>query len=678
MKRQAAVAGKVIVAGLVLVGSVLGACLVLTDPKPATLPRRIGQWLTTPRPAEATSAAPAPALVEADVPPFSEVDFDDSGYGPAFAFTDPIQDPESLREMRDSVIGRNRRGIALLEGKLAALRPGDPATPHFTAQMNLLIGALWMYEGGWKQAGEHFARAQVADPEQPALSRANLEALRGVAELRRGEIENCVACCNESSCIVPLAAAAIHRQPSGSRAAIEHFTRYLKQRPEDLGAKWLLNVAHMTLGGYPDRVPPEFLLPLGRLAPPAGGSPLRMTNVAARAGLNRRGESMSGACLVDDFDGDGRVDVFMPTTDATKGAALLHNKGDGTFADVSAAAGLDEQSLSLNAVHADYDNDGDLDILVLRGAWESPRRMSLLRNRGDGTFDDVTLAARLGDPIATQGAAWADYDNDGWVDLYVAGEFKVDHPDDRNRGRLYHNERDGTFAEVGRAAGVTNDRFGKGVAWGDYDGDGRPDLYVSNRQEPNRLYHNEGDGKFADVTTTLGVAEPLRSFACWFFDYDNDGRLDLWVCPNGATLSDVVRDQLGRPTGGERPRLYRNVGGDRPFRDATAEAGLDRVVLPMGSNFGDVDNDGFLDIYLGTGRPAYSYLMPNVMFRNVEGRRFEDVTAATGTGHLQKGHGVAWADYDRDGDAEHGAGRVELLDDAVGVGHQPAAEVGEA
>ena len=204
--------------------------------------------------------------------------------------------------------------------------------------------------GGWKQAGAHFAQAQTADPEQPALSRANLEALRGVAELRRGEIENCVACCNESSCIVPLAAAAIHRQPSGSRAAIEHFTRYLRQRPEDLGAKWLLNVAYMTLGEYPDRVPGEFLLPLGRLAPPAGESPLRMTNVAARAGLNRRGESMAGACLVDDFDGDGRVDVFMPTTDATKGAALLRNKGDGTFVDVSTAAGLDDQGLALNAV----------------------------------------------------------------------------------------------------------------------------------------------------------------------------------------------------------------------------------------------------------------------------------------------------------------------------------------
>ena len=117
--------------------------------------------------------------------------------------------------------------------------------------------------------------------------------------------------------------------------------------------------------------------------------------MASKVGLNARGESMAGACLVDDFDGDGRLDVFMPTTDPSAGASLLRNKGDGTFEDVSETAGLADQVLSLNARHADYDNDGDLDILMLRGAWEVPRRMSLLRNKGDGTFSDVTLAAGL-------------------------------------------------------------------------------------------------------------------------------------------------------------------------------------------------------------------------------------------------------------------------------------------
>jgi hypothetical protein len=645
-----------------LIGLSLGVCILLTDPDPGTLPVRARRWLaassgqSTSPPADGRSASPprvaGGANPGAKVPLFSEDLFDDSGYSCAVVFAAPISDPASLAQMRDSVVGRSRRGIILLEGKLASLPPGDPTTPYHGTQLHLLIGSLLMYEGKWDEASTHFAKAQAADPARPAEFRANMDALRGVAALRRGEIENCVACCNESSCIFPLARAAVHLRPSGSREAIAHFTRYLRRRPEDIGVRWLLNVAYMTLGEYPERVPREFLLPLGRFASPEDGSPGRMVNVANRAGLNVRGESMAGGCLVDDFDGDGLLDLFMPTTDPTRGASLLRNRGDGTFEDRSESADLANQVLSLNACHADFDNDGALDIVMLRGGWESPRRMSLLRNRGDGTFEDVTLSAGLGAPIATQAAGWADYDNDGFVDLYVAGEFDVKYPDARNRGRLYRNRGDGTFEDVAAAAGVTNDRYGKGVAWGDYDDDGWPDLYVSNLEQPNRLYHNQGDGTFVDIAAVLGVTEPLYSFACWFWDYDNDGRLDLWVNPVRATLSDVIRDQLGQPTAGGRPRLYRNVGGQEPFRDVTAQLGLDRVVLPMGSNFGDLDNDGFLDIYLGTGRPSYAYLMPNVMFRNDGGRRFVDVTAATGTGHLQKGHGVAFADWDRDGDLD--------------------------
>ena len=126
---------------------------------------------------------------------------------------------------------------------------------------------------------------------------------------------------------------------------------------------------------------------------------------------------------------------------------FLHNRGDGTFEDRSAAAGLSSQVLSLNGCHADFDNDGLLDVLLLRGAWEVPRRMSLLRNR-NGVFEDVTLAAGLGEPISSQAAGWADYDNDGHIDLFVAGEFDATRPDPRNRCRLYHNRGNGTFEEV--------------------------------------------------------------------------------------------------------------------------------------------------------------------------------------------------------------------------------------
>lgn len=648
MRRSAVrLALKGLLVGSGLVVGCLVAAVALTDPNPATLPQRATRWLASrPWGTSASAATATTAGTEAGttqsvrpkvVPPFSDIAFDESGYSASIRFSKPIVDPSSLAEIRSSVEGRADRGIAFLQDKLSG---SDPPT---AGNIRLLIASLRMYRGDWAAASEEFARAQATDPSWPEAFRDNQTAARGVAALRRGEIENCVACCNESSCIFPLDARAVHQRTSGSREAIRRFTDYLHQRPEDLGVRWLLNVACMTLGEYPDGVPSEYRLPLGRLES-RPNDPRRMVNIATRVGLNVRGEAMAGSCLVDDFDNDGRLDVFMPTTDTDRGATFLLNKGDGTFRDASDAAGLKDQVLSLNACHADFDNDGNLDILMMRGAWEVPRRMSLLRNLG-GRFEDVTLAAGLGLPISSQAAAWADFDNDGLLDLYVAGELQANHPDARNRGRLYRNLGHGKFQDVAVEAGVTNDRFGKGVAWGDYDDDGDPDLYVANFNDPNRLYRNRGNGTFEDVAPTLHVTEPFDAFACWFWDFDDDGRLDLWINPNHATLSEVIRDQLGQPTTGERTRLYRNLGVEG-FRDVAAEVGADRVVLPMGSNFGDFDNDGCLDIYLGTGRPSYAYLMPNVLLRNENGRHFEDVTAATGTGHLQKGHGVAFADWD--------------------------------
>jgi FG-GAP-like repeat/ASPIC and UnbV len=586
--------------------------------------------------------------------------FDDSGYFFVTRFTGEVDDPNSLEQISKALQGRARRGIDHLRGILAEAPVGTSDASRHVAELHRAIGALYMYQGEFEAATREFEAARDAEPADSPLLKINNEVLLGMADLRRGEVENCVACCVEGSCIFPLVAAAIHAQPSGSRGAIQHFSTYLKQRPDDIGVRWLMNVAYMTLGEYPDKVPKDQLIPLEPFLSKidVGAFP----NVSARLGLDPGG-NMAGGSILDDFNGDGRIDVFTSTADPRRGARLFINRGDGSFDDQSKRAGLTDQIAALNCNQADFDNDGDLDVFLMRGAWEKPIRPTLLRNEGDGRFTDVTLKSGVGTPIASQASAWGDYDNDGDVDLFVAGEYLPNEsepgvpgkpgpePDPRNLCRLFRNDGNGTFTNVAEAAGVLNARRAKGAVWGDYDNDGWLDLYVSNAGQENRLYHNNGNGTFADVAPEMGVTEPIRSFACWFFDYDNDGRLDIFCNGFSGTLNNTINSHLGRPTGGGRPRLYRNEGSSG-FRDVTREAGLDHVWLVMGSNFGDIDNDGYLDMYLGTGQPAYFYVVPNVMLKNVDGKRFEDVTTSSRTGHLQKGHGISFADWDRDGDVD--------------------------
>jgi hypothetical protein len=167
----------------------------------------------------------------------------------------------------------------------------------------------------------------------------------------------------------------------------------------------------------------------------------------------------------------------------------------------------------------------------------------------------------------------------------------------------------------------------------------------------NFLYHNNHDNTFTEVAKQAGVQKPWQSFAAWFFDYDNDGWPDLFVTSYYVSVDESLRSYLGLPSNAETLKLYKNLGNGT-FRDVTAEVGLDKVLMPMGANFGDIDNDGFLDMYLGTGNPSYASLLPNVLLHNREGKFFTDVTASSGTGELHKGHAVAFADIDNDGDED--------------------------
>ena len=476
-----------------------------------------------------------------------------------------------------------------------------------------------------------------------------------IAHMRLGETQNCCLKHSADSCLLPIRGRGIHQDQAGSRKAIEYFGRVLRLAPADsdvyLNARWLINIAYMTIDGYPQDVPDAWRIPEAVFR--SSEDVPRLLNRAPELGLGTF--DLAGGAIVEDFDGDDLLDIFVSTYDPTEGPRLFRNDGLGGFLDRTEEANLEGLLGGFNLLHADYDNDGDADVLVLRGAWLGASGNvpnSLLRNDGHGRFVDVTFAAGLGRVhYPTQTAAWADYDGDGNLDLFVGNE-----TDDtaRSPSQLFHNGGDGTFIDVATEAGVTNDRFTKSVAWGDYDDDGDPDLYVSNLGEPNRLYRNDGEGKFVDVAGELGVGRPLMSFASWFWDYDNDGDLDLHVAAyewSGGGLAAVVRSVLGLPHGVETTALYRNDGRGG-FEDVGAAAGLDPVTLPMGANFGDLDNDGWLDVYLGTGYPDYEALTPNVMYRNRAGKDFVDVTYSAGVGHLQKGHGVVFADIDHDGDQD--------------------------
>ncbi|HET6373206.1 MAG TPA: CRTAC1 family protein, partial [Candidatus Polarisedimenticolia bacterium] len=422
--------------------------------------------------------------------------------------------------------------------------------------------------------------------------------------------------------------------------------------------RWLLNIAYMTLGEYPAGVPAEWLIEPAVFA--SEGEIKRFTDIAGSLGLDV--DDLAGGSIVDDFDNDGFLDVMVSSSRLTGQLRYFKSQGDGTFQERTEPAGLTGEIGGLNLVSTDYNNDGFIDAFVLRGGWlESAGRIpnSLLRNNGDGTFEDVTEEAGLLSFHPTQTADWFDYDGDGLLDLYIGNESRGEevHPCE-----LYHNNGDGTFTDVAQQSGVANVGYVKAVSSGDYDNDGRPDLYLSRKGLPNVLYHNDGptgqdaDGrpvyKFTDVAAAAKVTEPIQSFPTWFFDYDNDGWEDLFVAGYAIrNVGDVAADYLGLQHPGERCRLFHNEHNGT-FSDVTRESGLYRVLLAMGSNFGDIDNDGWLDFYVGTGDPYLTTLVPNRMFRNDGGKRFLDVTTSGGVGHLQKGHGVSFADIDNDGDQD--------------------------
>ena len=474
--------------------------------------------------------------------------------------------------------------------------------------------------------------------------------LLAITHFRHGEETNCLDGHNAESCIMPIRGAGIHRNKNNAEIAINIYKSLLEKNPKDYVYRWLINLAYMVKGDYPDKVPQRWLIP--QLTPSDSITFPEFTEIAESAGLDHI--SLAGGSIADDFDGDGLIDIMVSSWGLDNQLHYFKNMGNRGFEDRTESANLIGITGGLNMVHGDYDNDGWVDVFVLRGGWfgeDGNHPNSLLKNNGDGTFTDVTISTNIYSEHPTQTASWGDFNNDGWLDLFIGNESAEG---SNHISELYQNNGDGTFSDVAQAHDINAIGFIKAVIWGDINNDGFLDLYISRLGEPNLLFQNSGPENnyhFKEISKKSGVTEPLNSFPAWFWDFNNDGWEDIWVSGYDNSSGHVAMDYLGLKHDGESPRLYQN-NKDGTFTDVTKKANLDHPLLTMGSNFGDLNNDGFLDFYAGTGDPDYRSIQPNRMFLNNRGESFDDVTFHGRFGHLQKGHGVSFADFDRDGDLD--------------------------
>jgi len=398
-------------------------------------------------------------------------------------------------------------------------------------------------------------------------------------------------------------------------------------------------------------------------------------------------ETMGSGVALADLDGDGWLDAYFVQSAATPGFVAtgrmvdqyFRNRGDGSFDNATAHVGVSADGYGQGVAAADYDNDGFIDLYVTNFG---PNR--LYRNNGDGTFSDVTVEAGVGDDLWSTSTAWADIDHDGHLDLYVANyvDFGWDnhkfcgdssrglsaycHPDVYNAlpDRLYRNNGDGTFDEIGAQAGIadTVDGKGLGVVFGDYDDDGDVDVYVANDSTRNLLYTNNGDGTFTEDGFLAGVGynEDGRTEAGMgtdWGDFDGDGRLDVVV--TNLTL--------------ETNTLYRNLG-EGSFADVSFATGLGEpslLFVGFGINWIDYDNDADLDLLVANGHiidniaefaekvegsplADRTYAQTNHLFRNDGQGSFEEIHASSGDGMalVKVSRGTAVGDVDNDGDLD--------------------------
>jgi len=337
------------------------------------------------------------------------------------------------------------------------------------------------------------------------------------------------------------------------------------------------------------------------------------------------------SCAWGDYDQDGNVDLFVCSS-VSPGVVtnrLYHNHGNGTFTRITAGAPVNERADSGVGVWGDFDNDGDLDLFVCN--FESPVRDFFYRNEGDGAFTKVTQGPWVTDSGAGSGAAWADYDNDGYLDLFVANS-------GNQNDFLYHNNGDGTVTKITTGPVPTSGGSSHGCAWADYDGDGDLDLFVSNVGHPGQplqnlfQFRNDGSGVFTRIRTGALATEGGNSGGIAWGDYDNDGDLDLF---------------LGGGMGaGDNQDLFRNDGPDGLVRITEGAIVNDRGSSVSGA-WGDYDNDGCLDLFVSNNLGLNNWL-----YHNEGDGTFSKVTTGAVVNDGGWSFGCAWADFDNDGDLD--------------------------
>lgn len=482
-----------------------------------------------------------------------------------------------------------------------------------------------------------------------------LHELLAVCYLRKGEQENCQENHNDESCIIPISKNGQHQKQFGSEKAIEKYKQLLSFNPNDTQSRWLLNIAYMTLGEYPEGVPKQYLIPIGTKLK---NSPLK--NVATQMGIDFFG--LAGGSIAEDFNQDGFYDIITSSWGSQGQIKYYESDGAGSFVDKTNESGLEKLTGGLHINQTDYNNDGWIDVLVLRSAWMPQENWgilpnSLLRNNGDGTFSDVTIEAGIYSTNPTQAATWNDFNNDGWLDLFVANETTFSSTKNFPC-EFYLNKGDGSFENVTDKYGMNQVGYFKGCTSGDVNNDGWQDIYLSNLDGDNLLYLGKNEnGNFTGFELSdANIQKPKESFGCWFFDYDNDGWEDLYVASYDRTAFEdqggqFANNLLSLPVKTENSCLYKNMGNGS-FKNVTETTINEKGTSTMGCNFGDMNNDGYLDFYLATGAPDLRAVVPNRMYVNQGGKKFKDESFALGVGHIQKGHAVSFADFDNDGDQD--------------------------